>query len=570
MAYVHKITIDNFRCFKHFETTLKDNLLCIIGRGDSGKTTLLDAISYILSPSYSIHFQDTDFHCGKVDNEIHIEAVLRDISDELVVKYGQYLIGVDDKGMIREDLEADDAEQFDTALRIVLTVDKSLEPEWNVTARGHVKSIRASDRALLGMSYINEYVDRHFSFSKGGFLYRSAKDSNELTNDKDILDILRGARNDINDHIKTEFTQTIDSVKQTATSLGFQNIDLKAYADSKDITFSEGNITLANEDIPLKRLGKGSRKLLSVAIQLANNKDKGIILVDEIELGLEPDRIIRLLRTLLQQSGVQIILTTHSATVLQELNYNQVALLHSTAEGLTHFSESEQGLLRGNPSAFFAKRILVCEGRTECAILRSLDSYMININLCNMATLGVVAIDGNGAEMINKAERLNSLGYKTALFCDNDVNDVNKRKGLIRGKTKIIECEQGLCFEDQLFKDASWDTIVEFINRKEEDLPGFKRKLYNEVKSSVEFDECWPSNVCQVEKDNILSIAKRKDKDTKGRVHDKSWFKNFEDGQLLGEILFSKISTHSENSVLLTNIHELINWIQNEQTEVLE
>ena len=42
---INSITIQNFRCFEHFEATFNKELTVIVGNNGSGKSTLLDAVS---------------------------------------------------------------------------------------------------------------------------------------------------------------------------------------------------------------------------------------------------------------------------------------------------------------------------------------------------------------------------------------------------------------------------------------------------------------------------------------------------------------------------------------------
>ena len=63
MAMISSLSIKNFRGIKEFYHEFRDKkFVCLIGRGDSGKSTILDAISYVLSPSWTIPFYDTDFY----------------------------------------------------------------------------------------------------------------------------------------------------------------------------------------------------------------------------------------------------------------------------------------------------------------------------------------------------------------------------------------------------------------------------------------------------------------------------------------------------------------------------
>ncbi len=62
MATIHEISIKIFRGIKEFKQSLyKTNFICLIGRGDSGKSTILEAISYVLSSSWNFTFYDSDF-----------------------------------------------------------------------------------------------------------------------------------------------------------------------------------------------------------------------------------------------------------------------------------------------------------------------------------------------------------------------------------------------------------------------------------------------------------------------------------------------------------------------------
>lgn len=74
--------------------------------------------------------------------------------------------------------------------------------------------------------------------------------------------------------------------------------------DQKDFTLKENNVCLHENAIPLRLKGKGTKRLLSIAIQMVNTSPNGIILIDEIEQGLEPDRVKHLVKTLKGISGI--------------------------------------------------------------------------------------------------------------------------------------------------------------------------------------------------------------------------------------------------------------------------
>lgn len=85
MAKIHTLKINNFRGIDSFEQVFGLNdFVCIIGRGDSGKSTILEAISYVLNPNWNLTIKDTDFHNCNVSTPIEIEVSLYDLPKKLI------------------------------------------------------------------------------------------------------------------------------------------------------------------------------------------------------------------------------------------------------------------------------------------------------------------------------------------------------------------------------------------------------------------------------------------------------------------------------------------------------
>ena len=131
MPKLFHIHIENFRGLQCFDHTFTDGLTCIIGRGDSGKSTILEAISYVLSSSYTLQFNDGDFYNCDVSRPIIIEATLKDLSEEILRKVGNHIRGIKD-GKIIESMLDEDAIEAEDAVTIRLRVQKDLEPEGTI------------------------------------------------------------------------------------------------------------------------------------------------------------------------------------------------------------------------------------------------------------------------------------------------------------------------------------------------------------------------------------------------------------------------------------------------------
>lgn len=72
MSIIRKIEISNFRAIKSLVWSPSPGLNCLIGPGDSGKSTILDAIDLCLAPRRNVQITDADFHNLNIDAPIQI------------------------------------------------------------------------------------------------------------------------------------------------------------------------------------------------------------------------------------------------------------------------------------------------------------------------------------------------------------------------------------------------------------------------------------------------------------------------------------------------------------------
>src|SRR5437016_4447421 len=73
---IYKLTIARFRGIKHLSWQPARGVNLILGGGDVGKTTILDAISLLLSPTNSASVLDSDYNQRDEEAEFSIEAVI--------------------------------------------------------------------------------------------------------------------------------------------------------------------------------------------------------------------------------------------------------------------------------------------------------------------------------------------------------------------------------------------------------------------------------------------------------------------------------------------------------------
>ena len=571
MAKLEILKISHFRGIETFEQRFGSGITCIIGRGDSGKSTILDAIAYLFAQSWSIHINDSDFHKCDTSMPIIIEGVVSGVPEDLIKKFGKHIRGLDANGELIDDMESEAAVNAESVLTIRLTINKDLEPSWEVVSNNGVDStvIKATDRGKLNVFAISDYTDRHFSMNKGNPLYSLYKQlSGEEAQDNEnvVLDVVRDAKNAFDDAVKDKFKDTIDKIKGVAKTLGVTLSELKAMLDHKDIAISENKVSIHEDGVPFRLKGKGSKRLLSLAIQLSLTEPSGVILIDEIEQGLEPYRVRHLVSTLSGYKDRQVIITTHSSNVIVELPCDALYVMRENAHSLNHVEGEVQGAVRQNPEAFFAKKVLICEGATEIGLGRSIDKYRISCGKESMACLGVCLADGRGKEMENYVMGFNNLGYKTALFCDSDDDTVKTKKQQFReAGVEVVDCADGFSIEQQIFNDLSWNGVKDAVslyytilvkgeNKSEDDA---KTKAFSQVFSKLgKPNEPYKEDWLDVENSDL-----RKGLGLAAKSKDKSWYKNITKAEALGGVVLSHWSELDKETILYQEFEKLSNWI---------
>lgn len=555
---LRRLQIENFRGVKALDWRHIAETAALVGPGDSGKSTILDAIERVLSPKWNVAFDDTDFWDLDTSGLIVIRATITDLAPSFYrdSKFGLLLHGFDKSNS--EAIRASGDEGEEHALVVELRVDASLEPVWCVVdADGEKHTFMARDREALGMLRVGGYIDQHLGWSKGSVLTR-------LTDSVDAVGaVLAEATRQARAGLKTEGLEKLTAAAQKVEALGKSlgvapRNALVPHLDASSLSVAAGALSLHDGKVPTRRAGLGTRRLLAVAMQREAAAQSGLTIVDELEHGLEPHRIRRLLRVLRGRApegeGLakgQLILTTHSPTVLHELEAAEVAVTRRAADGTV----TVQGLpaavdyiLKRTPQALLARKVIVAEGATEVGLCQALDDAWTSETGGSFGYRGVVVVDGvGGTQPAEIAGHLAALGYDVALLIDSDAKaKTSKAAGAV-----ILAWPDGLCTEQRLAADLPEVAIKQMATQADErGGRGVRDALAGQlgVKPATLTEgepTKWPDVV------GIAAFRKALGDVAKKKNH--SWFKSREQGSFLGAL----VAEHWA-SIANTPTHEVV------------
>jgi hypothetical protein len=571
------IEIQNYRGIKKLDWAPTAHVNCLIGPGDSTKTTILDAIELALNPRSYVFADDSDFFNLEVVKPISITVTLASLPSEFRSddSYGMHL-----RGWNAQDSKVEDEPNgnLEDALSVRVTIDQSLEARWSIFNDRIEKegadppTVRFKDAKQIATTRLGAYAERHLGWGRQSVLTRIGDGPDSIN--LQLAEASRAARDTFRKSNQNIFKTVVSKIEQLAKNFSVPIRDkYAAELDVQGVSISAGGISLHDGKLPLRRLGTGSSRLIVSALQ----HDAGgshIALIDEVEHGLEPHRIARLLKHLKSPDIVeskippsQIFMTTHSPVVIRELTANDISTVRSNA-GVTEVRsvaetakdlDSAQSHLRRSPDAFLARRILVGEGRTEQGLLRGLDAWWSQKEKDSFALRGVIAIDGGGnttAPVI--AEHLLHLGYEVALLLDTDkvtppnlISDVKLKGG------KIFEWPDCCSTEERIFLDVPWETVIALVRLAEEYVgsDSIKVQINKEciAKSISEISNLvLPSSLDADNFRRALGMA-AKNKNT-------PWFKDITRGERLAEIVAPCLDKMPEKQLakLLTSVRQ---WV---------
>ena len=564
MVRIRHIEIRNFRCIQHLTWAPAAGINCLIGPGDSGKSSILDAIDFCLGARRALVFTDADFYRLDVTNPIVVTATVGELDDALksMESYGNYLRSFDAAtGVIDDEPEV----QAETVLSIRLTVGSDLDPVWTLVSdraeAGQPRFLTWADRARLAPTRVGALADHNLAWRRGSVLNRLSDERPEMS--AALADAARNARAAFGDLADAQLGETLRIVEATAQSLGIPiGEGLKAMLDTHAVSFSGGTIALHGADgVPLRALGIGSTRLLLAGLQQKASKEATVILIDELEHGLEPHRILRLLGAIGAKEPappLQAFITTHSPVAVRELRGDQLFVVRKAEarhEATTVGAEDHvQGTIRLYPEAFLAPSVIVCEGASEVGLLRGMDLHRVSRGEQSLTAAGIALVDAKGIfQVYGRAAAFQALGYRVAVLRDDDEKPKQADEAAFRAKGGVVfKWRDGCALEDELFRCLSDQAVAELLERAVKLLDA---DLVNDhIRSASDGQHTYAACGSGLSPEIRVTLGKA------ARSKKDSWFKSvtkMED--VAQDIVFPNLATADE--VFRTTISAIEEWI---------
>ncbi|MGY4230399.1 putative ATP-dependent endonuclease of OLD family [Bradyrhizobium sp. USDA 4503] len=552
MAVIRHIKIGRFRSIFELDWYPAPGINCLVGPGDSGKSTILDAIDYCLNPRRYLQFFESDFHQLNSADSIVIDITIGDLEQELL-KLESYLNFMRGFNAAAKRIEDEPGLNLEPVLTVRMEVLDDLVPRWRLfsertEAQAEARDLAYGDRIRISPSRLGSYADSQLAWGQRSILNKLGSQRPDAG--KALAAARKQARIAFIDSTKGTFDDVLEVVSEVAKELAVDvGIRPKAILDTGEVAIATGSVALHDADeIPLHALGLGSSRLLVAGLQRRASQSQ-IAIIDELEHGLEPYRIVQLLHVLGSKSGQknQTFITTHSPVVVRELSAEQIVVIrrpdgsykpHRAIDAGGHVRN--QKVIRACAEALLTPRILVCEGKTEVGFVRGLDLIRHEGQRPTLAHCGVYAADGGGSEASSRALAFRQLGYDVALLRDNDV-ELSKKQlaNLTKANIPIFQWDGNKPFEAALLECCPAVALLELLDiaieaRGQDTVDADIRAVSD---GAINLAMCRDNLAEEVLRKNLIAASTRKSDD--GTIT-KNWFKLIEPAERVAHEVYAK------------------------------
>ena len=443
--YLEQITIRRFGCIENTSWKPRKGLNCLIGPGDSGKSTILAAIRLLLSPSPNNYASEYDYYLRRIEKEFEIEAIIGGLSDDFLAALRIPTLWGWKEGALTPLPDEDGA---DAVLRVQVRGTSDLELIYEIVTQSGdpvpfgVRLRQLCNLVVMGM---DEDDSRELRMGNGSILDR-------CFDDLDLRLQMQKVVQEASSHLSlpTAATSALGEIEAVFSRAELpRNLSLGIVPNSRGyflpsmIALTTGSNKL--EAIPLTFAGRGTKRM--AVMHLAGNLVKGVpILVgDEPERGLEPYRqrvTMKYTRRSLRGGG-QAFLVTHSNSILSELHSGALWRVVSGSLPVEIKGKLVGRLLREQPEFFLARTPIICEGPTEVGFLKVMLKYL---HQCDIDAAGLFLADGNGNDnACRTGEEMAACSLKCGVFIDNEATGSGLRTRLAQNPKIALGVWHDVC-----------------------------------------------------------------------------------------------------------------------------
>ena len=500
--FLSQIEIKNFRSIKETALTFSKGLNVIIGRNNTGKTAVVDAIRVCLS--YGKQWRD--IYISKDD--FHIDVSSTDSQASPIEFHLTFNMDTPKEAGIYYDLlvQKENGDQ-EFQLHFIYSLNEKDKIKWAIWGGDKEgQNVTSDTMELIQYVYLNPLRDavaslRPVRWNRLGELFASLvldDRGNKVDDDKkeelaqrlastvkqdaDWTSLIKAGEDKIKDHLGN----TSIEEDRSDINLDFLPFEFRRIVDNIRVQFPIFTESLLNGDstkqkyFQLSQNGLGYNNLIYIATvlgDLINKKDIEperyfALLIEEPEAHLHPQlqNLFFGYMNQLKDKGIQLFITSHSPTITSKVELDSLLVLQKKDHAITNITIRNSGLSGDNKKyllkfldvtksqLFFANGVILVEGISEALLLPVIAKkagYNLVKSGIEVVNIGGVAFE-HFAKLFNNDDQTKNLAAKCAIITDDDKQEngnisdrAQKAKEYEKQNLKVFLAD--ITFEKEIF-----------------------------------------------------------------------------------------------------------------------
>lgn len=437
---IKEIYIQNFKIFDSFRLSLNTDFNIIVGNNESGKSTILEAISLALTKRIGgklIEYELSPYLFNSACANLYLKDLKEGKNPELPkILIELYLTELQELESLRGSNNSQKADSIGIKFEIVF--DNNYKAEYAKLLDDK------SEKKVIPAEY---YQVNWFSFAGNAITSRSLPIG---LSHIDATTIRLQSGTDY--YIQNIISDSLDPREKVALAVAYRKLKeqfscepsikginknlIKSAITEKELTIGidisqkanwETNLVPHLNELPFQLVGKGEQTALKIMLALDRKaKDSNIILIEEPENHLSFSSMSILISKIGDKcAGKQIIIATHSAYVLNRLGIGKVILLHGNkTTSLAKLPPDTQNYFKklsgyDTLRLILAKKAILVEGPSDELIVQK--AYKAKHGKLPIEN-GVDVINVRGLSFSRFLDIAKELGKEVVVVTDNDGN----------------------------------------------------------------------------------------------------------------------------------------------------
>ena len=502
---IKKLLIKNFKSVKEVTIELNPKINIFVGENDSGKSTILEALSIITTGRLHFYPFERQIKANLFNVDIRREYI-KEIAEGKNPEPPKIIIEAYLDDNIDPKISGKNNEQHENVpgIRMVVEMDREYSEVYKQMLSSN--SVYDIPVELYKVSYNyfsgSEKVIFRFSPLKSVFIDAAHKDYsymvdkfintsiNDILDQQDKIELSREYRNARYKFKEAEQVKKLN--KEVAEKNKFDDRKVSIDLNETRVDSWIEQMTVVVEDTPFEYVGFGTQNTIKSELALENSADKiNIIIMEEPENNLSYTNMAKLIERVEATAGKQIFIATHSSYVANKLDLKNLFLVNEgSAKAFSKLDKDTVNYFKKLPGyntlrVVLAEKVILVEGPTDELILQR--AYMdMKGHLPIKDGIDIIVVDSLAFKKYCAIAVM--IGKQISIVTDNDGNI----KGLKERYSDYIDNPLTRFFYE---KNETFNTLEPSVlnaNCEDDGIPTekFKNVVYKKSKNKkISFEE---------------------------------------------------------------------------------